>query len=681
MKRSLLRVFWAASLFGLASNLWAEPENPTPYIIDNQGDSLTIRRQGDEHYNFAQTIDGYLILQDTSGCFFYGDEEGNMTSIKAKDENDRSPEDWKFLKSLDRDASYRSHRRNNPDRLAVPEKRKRPDWLPSANSSATTPASQPQSMRFLPKPAGHSSGTNRFPVILVAGSGSSNCDSLAYYNRLNQKGYNLDRHTGSVKDYFVDQSNGVFVPSFDLFVVTIPNALSSYKGTEYNLVRDALTALKNKYPNFDATPYDADKDGYVDLVSVIFAGSRDQAGFGGQQYRLKWKSSVQIFGGKIFDAYFITAQMEDSKSIKNIGSFVHEFGHSLGLSDHYSVYNNSTTFTTQYQGAHAWDVMATGMYNNNGATPAGYSAFEKNSLGWMNYKTFDASQKVTVIPPLNETDVAYKIPVSGKSDEWFILENRQLSKWDASLPGHGMLIWHIDYVASVWSNDKVNDTENHQYVDIVEAGDLKVTSYYDGFSATHLKDDPFPGSQNVTTFDGFKSWSGMDQGIKLYNITEKNNNVCFATSAGVNVGDCIYTAPVSSSSSKADLSSSSSKPVVFSSSSKPAESSSSNSPVVYSSSVKSGDSSSSSTLKILGTRVSAGDVRIAVSAGVLQVILPEEGVKTVKVFDLQGNEVFEQRVNGSSAYLNVGSNISKGAYIVRVNHENHVLGIQKISIP
>lgn len=660
----------------LATGLWAAPENPTPYVVDNQGDSLTIRRLGDEHYNFVQTIDGFLILQDSAGCFFYADESGNLTSIKAKDEGARSPEDWKFLKSLDKDASYRSHRKNNPDRLIVPEKRKRPNWLPSVRqgfsqrqeSSVTEGDSQP--MKRLPKPAGHSSGTNYFPVILVAGSGSSNCDSLAYYNRLNEAGYNKDKHTGSIRDYFVDQSNGQFVPNFDVYVVTISKVLSSYKGYEYNLVKDALDAFKNKYPNVDVSKYDADGDGYVDLVSVIFAGSRDQAGLGGQQYALKWKNLVQTIGGKKFDSYFIAAQMENSTSIKNIGSFIHEFGHSLGLGDHYSVYNDPSSFTTQYPGAHAWDVMATGMYNNNGATPAGYSAFEKNFLGWMDYKALDASDPVTVIPPLNESNVAYKIPVAGNNDEWFILENRQNSKWDAALPGHGMLIWHIDYVYSVWYSDKINDTEDYQHVDIVEAGNLKVSGYYDGFKADHLKDDPFPGSQNVTSFAGFKSWKGVDQGLKLFNITEKNGNVCFATASGVEVGDCSIKTPASSSSQATEpvveSSSSQVEPVVESSSSKITE------PVMESSSSEDGTG-------LYESRSLVSGVFLSLNGRSLQVVMSAPSPKNIAVFDLLGNKILSVNVSESFSALDL-SNFGHGNFIVRISEKGRLLGQKRIIV-
>ncbi len=630
-------------LLGLAltSNLWAEPENPTPYTIDNQGDTLTIQRYGDEHYNFVQTIDGFLIIQDSTGCFYYGDETGHMTSIKAKGEGSRSARDWKFLKSLDRKKTFRSHRTNNPDRLVDSEKRRRPNWLPSAkNGHLNSSEGDSNNARALRKVAGFSSGTNRFPVILAAGPGSTNCDSLAYLNRLNQVGYNKNKHTGSVRDYFVDQSNGLFEPTFDLFVVEVPNVLSTYKGAEYNLVVDALNALKAKYPNFDASKYDADNDGYVDFVSVIFAGSRTQAGLGGQQFRLSARSKVQIIGGKKFDNYFIAAQMEDSYNIKNIGSFVHEFGHALGLADHYSVYNDNTTFTTQYQGAHAWDVMATGMYNNDGATPAGYSAYEKAFLGWIKYKSLDTSSDLTVIPPLNQSNIAYKVSVPGTADEWFVLENRQNTKWDAALPGHGMLIWHIDYVPSVWSSDRVNDVENHQHVDVVEAGNLPVTSYSDGFKNTHLKDDPFPGSQNVTSFAGFKSWSGKDLGIALYSIMEEESNVCFTTQNGVKVTTC----KVASSSSVAPASSSSETSLTSSSS-------------------KISPASSSSKTDALPLNFSHDP----------------DALKNVSVFDMLGNKLLSKDFRGESYDIDFRPFAGK-VLVVRVTQNGRLLKQSRVSV-
>ena len=67
----------------------------------------------------------------------------------------------------------------------------------------------------------------------------------------------------------------------------------------------------------------------------------------------------------------------------------------------------------------------------------------------------------------------------GKDNEYFLLENRQKTGWDAYLPGQGMLIWHIDDVPEVWQKNEVNNNAAHQHVDIIEAnGKLSGYQYY-----------------------------------------------------------------------------------------------------------------------------------------------------------------------------------------------------------
>ena len=232
----------------------------------------------------------------------------------------------------------------------------------------------------------------------------------------------------------------------------------------------------------------------------------------------------------------------------------------MGLRDHYCVASDACY--TQYQnsqyqapGAHAWDVMATGMYNNNGLTPPNYSAFERNFMGWLDYTTLDDDFDVKMLPPLNSGNYALHVKVS--SNEWFVFENRQMVKWDSALPNHGMLVWHIDYSQKTWDDDVLNDDPAHQRVDVVEAGNKRVTEYYDGFGSYgggNLVDDPFPGSQNVTQLSPLKSWSGTQLLSGIFNITEKNSNVCFSTNQSVSVGGCEIAA---SSSSVAEISSSS----------------------------------------------------------------------------------------------------------------------------
>lgn len=456
--------------------------------------------------------------------------------MKVKGNKHYNAADSLFLNNINEKKVFESYYAKTPKKHVIPSgahKEKRAAWVPTGdNTNSEHPV-----MR-MPSAEAHANGTNRFPVILVSGNGTTNCDSAAYSNRLNASNYNIDGHTGSVREYFESQSQGKFCPTYDVYVVTTSLTLKNYKDNEGAVVKAAITALKNKYKNFNASQYDSDGDGEIDACGIIYAGTEDDNnGLGGFQYELQWNSEGKqdAGNGKVFNNYFIIAQMYSSSTLLQIATFVHEFSHTMGLRDHYSVYTYPTSVQVQFPGAHAWDVMSTGMYNNDGATPAGYSAFEKEFMGWISTKTLTTSDATTAITALNTTNLAYKVPVKGDDDEFYLLENRQLTGWDAALPNHGMLIWHIDYDQIPWDADSMNDHELHQRIDVVEAGNLAVTSYYDGFSSEHLIDDPFPGSQNVTTFTNFKSWAGVDQGIKLYNITEKDGVIYFTTSQNSSV--------------------------------------------------------------------------------------------------------------------------------------------------
>ena len=556
MKWNLKKYFLLANASLFSAGLWAFPANPTPYSIDNAGDSLTLRNGGDEHYRYTQTVDGYLVISDSDGVYYYVDEEGEASSVKAKNADLRDASDKSFLQKLDKSKVRKSHQKKNPNKLERPDQNreeKKSDWVPSAEN--TIP------LLRLPSANSHATGTNRFPVLLVASPSASNADSAKYWNQLNQVGYTENNHLGSVKDYFRDQSHGIFVPTFDIYLVSVSNSLSSYTNSVHTLIEEAIATLKVNYPNFDPSLYDSDGDGDIDATGVLYAGTESAANnLGGYQYELQWDGGkISAGSSKNFNSYFIISQMSSATQLLPIATFVHEFSHTMGLKDHYCVaasdcHDDFSNNAYQAPGAHAWDVMSTGMYNNGGGKPVGYSAFEKEFMGWMSYTTLSSSSGVTVLEGLNSSNQAYKVPVSGKADEWYVIENRQQSGWDASLPNHGLLIWHIDYDQTAWNQDVLNDVVSHQRIDVVEAGNLKVTGYDDGFDFTHLVDDVFPGSQNVNSFTAMNSWAGVNLGVNLYNILEEDEKVCFATQDGISVETCVVE---SSSSSETDVSSSS----------------------------------------------------------------------------------------------------------------------------
>ncbi|MDE6392135.1 MAG: hypothetical protein K2L59_02545, partial [Muribaculaceae bacterium] len=193
------------------------------------------------------------------------------------------------------------------------------------------------------------------------------------------------------------------------------------------------------------------------------------------------------------------------RSPDGIGTFVHEFSHVLGLPDLYTtVYNNSYT-------PGEYSVLDYGPYNNNGRTPPNYSAYERWALGWMTPDKYETSGSVE-LSNLADSNMAFVVPTE-KETEYYLVENRQQTGWDKYIPGHGMLIWHIDYVKEIFDDNVVNNTPTHQYVDLIEANGKKNEKYASGHT--------FPGTSNITSYS-FKSWSGTPCGVELNDITESD---------------------------------------------------------------------------------------------------------------------------------------------------------------
>ena len=79
-----------------ANSVFAYPKNPALKTIDNDGFALTIQNFGDEHYSFTQTLDGFLVIQK-EGVYYYADENGEASSMKAKNFNLQNEQEKAYL--------------------------------------------------------------------------------------------------------------------------------------------------------------------------------------------------------------------------------------------------------------------------------------------------------------------------------------------------------------------------------------------------------------------------------------------------------------------------------------------------------------------------------------------------------------------------------------------------------
>ncbi len=521
--KSLFRTLVMALCGAMPLAAMAVPAKPGPMqVTQADGSTITIRLYGDEYHHFCTTDDGYLLTSD-NGIYCYADVDAQgrtiSSGLKASDAAARTAEVKAYLKGTDMtrvlgtmDAQARTRRaaRGAAARIAAPAFAQR-----STTSMQKGPGLFPGT-HFPPK------GKQKGLVILVEYndvSMSKRYDPLDYFTRmLNEPGFSDLKATGSAVDFFRESSCGQFEPEFDVYgPVKLSRDRSYYGGNNFrgddlhpeDMVKEACELLDDE---IDFSEYDRDGDGVVDNVFVFYAGGGEASGGGADTvwphawYLSEAYDAAPEFDGVAVDRYACSNEWEGNRP-DGVGTFVHEFSHVMGLPDLYA-----TEYTSSFTPG-SWSCMDYGPYNNNGMTPPLYGAFERYALGWLTPTEIDSSRSV-MLPPIGN-NVAGIIKAS--RNEFFLLENRQQTGWDTYIPGHGMLVWHIDYDDYVWTSNTVNNTPSHQYVDIEEA---------DGTQSEYTRDgDAFPGTGNNTSFTdntrpNMKTWSNRKMNLPLTGITE-----------------------------------------------------------------------------------------------------------------------------------------------------------------
>ena len=389
---------------------------------------------------------------------------------------------------------------------------------------------------------GNYQGTKKAIIILVNFSNKSfkSANNNALYQRIaNEEGFSEGNFKGSMADYFKAQSRGLFELEFDVVgPVTVSQTSSYYGGNDSSgndnhpgqMICEAINLAKQQVS--DWKPYDWDDDGYVDQVYVVYAGQGEaDGGAANTIWPHAWSlSSAKSYGdgsGPItvgtnlkVDTYACGCELNGSNQIEGIGTMCHEFSHCLGYPDFYDIdYSGG-------QGMGPWDLMDGGSYNGDGYQPAGYTSYERWVAGWLEPIVLeDANVNVENMNSLQNGGECYIIYNKGNRNEYYLLENRQLEGWDASLVGAGLLIIHVDYSSYVWAQNGPNNDPNHQRMTVVPAdGRYQKYSYWGStyYSDEGIAADPFP-QDNITVFNkDFKTYD--NQALKAAKLFNKNSD-------------------------------------------------------------------------------------------------------------------------------------------------------------
>jgi len=292
-------------------------------------------------------------------------------------------------------------------------------------------------------------------------------------------------------------------------------------------------ALQNLEGGIDFSQYDADGDGYVDLVAFIQA-AQDGA-CGGSTNNHPWSHRSYL------SPAFITSQVNpshpsssdplhfyqvsdyimesglggvtgcDVTQIMPIGTVAHETGHGFGLPDLYSTDGSS-------EGIGEYGLMSSGNYTT-GLSPSRMDAWSLNELGWVTLAPITASN-VYSFRAAPTSDTAFVVQPTGPNPrgEYFLLENRQAVQSDSAMIrihcevsgsppgcGGGLLIYHVDaqQVANgtAFGNNSVQNGPIHG-LELVQADGLGNLDANPSSPASNRGDggDPYPGIANNPRF-------------------------------------------------------------------------------------------------------------------------------------------------------------------------------------
>ena len=513
---ALILTLITVSVFGV-------PATPYPITkIQPDGSELTFYLRGDEFFSYKLTMDGYLIREDTQGFYQYAkqDTQGKIisTGIRVKQVEQRTESERKHINTLQPYPDFSKMRQES-----------------RANRMAASPTDD-QTQKKFPK-----TGSPKSIVILVNYKDVAFVTpnpQVAFTNLLNQSGYSTNGGTGSARDYFNVASNGVSSPEFVVVgPYTLPNNRAFYGANNSSdddvkpreMVMDACNAAAADGVNF--AQYDTDGDGIVDNVFIYYAGHNEAEGGPIESiWPHRWAlNTTLMLNGKRISGYACTSELRGSSgsNMCGIGTFAHEFGHVYGLPDYYAT-NNAEHHTLSN-----WNIMDGGAYLNQGRTPPTYSAYDRFYLGWLTPTILNSPQDVS-LTDLKINNKAYIITQNGNHNlngsspnpvEFFTLENRQKTGWDAFLPRSGMLITRVYYNQSTWNNNGPNNDPVAMGVDIIEADGIA--------SSGTLQGDPFPGSQNITSYSP-RLRSGTDIGRPITNIKETTGVITFSFMGGGN---------------------------------------------------------------------------------------------------------------------------------------------------
>ena len=531
------RICLSACLCLSSIGVWGAKANSIPVQVrQSDGTTITVILRGDEHINWYTTLDGVLLVQAADNSYYVGKvtKDGRLIATQqlAHEAAWRSSAETNLIRKQDKDKFYsyvskvaeqseNSYNNRPLTRITVDSGNGGVPYFPHTGS--------PKALVILAEFADTTfTIQNTKKVFTNYLMNEGNFTETAYAQNRNYKG---------VRGYFKDCSYGKFTPTFDVVgPVKLPKP-QTYYGVGNDNIIDLMTDACNAVDNeVDFSQYDANGDGMVDLVYIIYAGH--SANYRGNTSTDIWpKSGTTIisktFDGKSIRRYGVSNELagrenkkKEKETINGIGLFCHEFSHTLGLPDIYAYKTNAEDQNDQ--GMELWDLMDGGTEVQGGRVPSPYLAWEREAMGWMSIDTLTTDCHIANLKTIDNGGKAYKILNPSASNEYIVLQSIQKGGWyqgwgNGSYP-KGLLVYRISYVSNkVNVFDFPNNVKGKPRVIVVPADGKVLSAQNAGGSwdtyITQHNEDLYPYNR-LDSIKGFKMFNEATLDRSIFNIVE-----------------------------------------------------------------------------------------------------------------------------------------------------------------
>ena len=476
------------------------------------GEIITLYTSGDEFINWLHTEDGFTVIQDIDGYYYFAEKKNN-TVVPSK---------------------YRVDKKNKARTILDKNIKPSKEAYDQAKSFfGTTVLTKSLSINS-PLKSPHKGVLNNIIVYIRFYDDESfdlsrenyntkfnaeNAISLKnYYNevsygRLSIESSHFPENTDSVNNSYKDPNSRGFYQPYNETTNTLGYKTSTEsRDREHYLLDRAIRSVKNEIESiFTPEQLDGDNDGQVDQMCFIIRGNNSS--WSNLLWAHRWTLSTTdtyIHNKVVRDYIFMPESQVDVMTI------CHETFHGLGAPDLYH-YNDDVS---DLNSTGKWGLMST-QTSHMGA----YMKWKYSSHEWIDSIPEIKAFGTYSLFPLSERrdSICYKIKSPVDSNEYFVFEYRKQSGiYESQIPGSGLLIYRIN--PSLYGNAQGPPDEVYIYRPNgtnTNNGSLNLAHFDKAYNR-----GIFNSMSNPSPFHT----SGKDAGIQISNIHQEGEKLAFTFS-------------------------------------------------------------------------------------------------------------------------------------------------------